>query len=456
MCIVSEPRCQNVVGHFRVNPSPRLPSVPWQEMCLANSFNERRRKNERLRDLLDFSSRHSVDEETGFLVEKDWPQDSLVTKYQRKYKRALGRSVWTASSPDRSQQKKKEMVWAKLAGGSQGTKGGKNFMIFQIDMGTSRACFTFFPKSGDVVVCGNKSEEEMRRAADRFCAVTGTTYEKSLSNVETEYLDPKLHEEYFSPIEPWVTNMTWSGVIGCRGFRDHRKPDYIMRALAKYCEDNKHNSSVSVQMRSTFFPGAYLRHEDYRGVINVFSNGSYVIVGVRNEREARTLQKWLRAIMAEYWTTRGHDQSCACNADLSSVTLSEADQTLRDKFGGEDRPWEHITEGFYYKEIAREIGQDARQANIMYNRLRKRQKRRRRPRGIKYLPFFFEHHEETLNSDGGIRTVSNLKQMDLDTDERDGLFLMLDKERPMDLPEWGRERETGGIKISGTLPGMEK
>ena len=444
MCIVTEPRCQNVVGHFRVTPSPKLPDISWQEMYQQNQVNETTRTFRRLHyNRTTYPYRVLEEGNSGFFDEaklyraEDWPGDCLVNKFKKKYDWLLGKSVWTLHTVEsrfkneRKRQRKKEMVWAKLAGGSPGKRGGKNFMIFQIDMGTSRACFTFFPKSGDVVVCGSKSEEEMNRAADRFCAITGTTYKKISTEATTQYLDSKLHEEHFTPIEPWVTNMTWSGVVGCRGFRKGLKTDYIMRALAKYCEDNKANGRVSVQMRSTFFPGAYLRHVDHRGVINVFSNGSYVIVGVRKGSQAKRLQEWLRAIMSEYWTTRARVQSCACNADLSSVTLSEEDQTLQDKFGpGSEDEWEDISEGFYYAKIGERAGEDARAANAKYlsNKLSPQESE---GEGIVHYPPYYKHREESLNLDGSTKTISDQKQETLEKQERDALLYMMDEPRPL-------------------------
>jgi hypothetical protein len=151
---------------------------------------------------------------------------------------------------------------------------------------------------------------------------------------DTEGRHVGISQRNTSVVQPWVTNMTFSGVIGCRSVRRVKRQTAVMEAIAKFSESHKH-PNFSISMRSTFFPGAYLKHAKMRGVINVFRNGSYVIVGVRSQEEANELRDWLDVIMKEYWMTLKRGSPCACFVDSSSATASAAavERELLEEFG---------------------------------------------------------------------------------------------------------------------------
>jgi TATA-box binding protein (TBP) (component of TFIID and TFIIIB) len=324
MCRVSVPVLRNVVGHFRVAPNPLVIKTQWQDMVLQCWREEEERVQERSERWKTWRMQRpvgtrldmEVDSETFIVDDGRWPKGKKGGKKNREQEHALDRvpRMTVAHKPRR------------------------NFVVFHLTMDNATPSFTLFPRSGDVIVTGMKSVSMLSECARRFCALTDT----SLVDVSTELkalMTPRddtweYRKRNTSVVQPWVTNMTFSGVIGCRSVRRVKRQTAVMEAIAKFSESHKH-PNFSISMRSTFFPGAYLKHAKMRGVINVFRNGSYVIVGVRSQEEANELRDWLDVIMKEYWMTLKRGSPCACFVDSSSATASAAavERELLEEFG---------------------------------------------------------------------------------------------------------------------------
>jgi TATA-box binding protein (TBP) (component of TFIID and TFIIIB) len=309
---------QNVVGHFRVAPNPRVIGAQWQNMVLRCWTDEARKRQERVKDWKIFGYRGApviLDSDTG-MTESTLHLKGTGKKAQRE--RALERIP-----PSVKQQAR------------------RNFVVFNVTVGNANPSFTLFPKSGDVIVTGMKKESMLQECAERFCALTNTSLvdaEAELRTLITPTIDTwEYRKELTAVVKPWITNMTYSGVIGCQSIRRSKKQIAVMEAIARYSEMHRNDVSVSISMRSTFFPGAYLKHGDKRGVINVFRNGSYVIVGVRSKQEAKVLRDWLFVIMKEYWMTLKRGFPCACFAGTSSTpVLAAEEKALLAKFGSDE------------------------------------------------------------------------------------------------------------------------
>lgn len=147
--------------------------------------------------------------------------------------------------------------------------------------------FTVFPKSGDVIITGISRPEEARRAFRTLSRRTGRDV------------------SYLLKLPRKLTNSTYSGTVG--GYPSLSSPGGSASAcevLAAYekSKRGRADASVSVSFRSQFFPGARVRFAGL-GTVNLFNNGKYVMVGVRDPRNARVLREKLCAIMRTSLTT---------------------------------------------------------------------------------------------------------------------------------------------------------
>ena len=168
-----------------------------------------------------------------------------------------------------------------------------NFFVLR----DGRRSFTVFPSSGDAIVTGVRDASQAAEALRRF---------------STEVLAAP------PPRDPWrewsarVVNGTYSGTVsGGEG-----SP---CQALDRYRRDPRPPpdlppDEVTVSFRSQFFPGARVRRRG-AGTINLFNNGKYVLVGVRDGESAERLRRTLCALMTTYWTTSARATRCAPTAD---------------------------------------------------------------------------------------------------------------------------------------------
>jgi hypothetical protein len=196
---------------------------------------------------------------------------------------------------------------------------GRNFFVFAADSNNwrgERYVYTVFPKSGSVVVTGLRTMPDVRqyrlvehlRAEDKdripsaivtFCNITDLPLR--------EIKDVK------------VTNSTWSGSL----LPAEKVPvqlGSVMEVLSNYSdwlttEGSELAHQVSISFRSQFFPGARLQHLRLKGTINLFNNGSFVIVGVEKACQVRKLLLWISAIMNAHWKNPLGGKSCAWTAE---------------------------------------------------------------------------------------------------------------------------------------------
>jgi hypothetical protein len=116
-----------------------------------------------------------------------------------------------------------------------------------------------------------------------------------------------------------VTNSTWSGSL----LPAEKVPvqlGSVMEVLSNYSdwlttEGSELAHQVSISFRSQFFPGARLQHLRLKGTINLFNNGSFVIVGVEKACQVRKLLLWISAIMNAHWKNPLGGKSCAWIAE---------------------------------------------------------------------------------------------------------------------------------------------
>ena len=187
--------------------------------------------------------------------------------------------------PAASKGKKKKQK-RKFEGRRRERGEGRNFFILDDRVAT----YTVFPNSGDVVATGLHNKEGIRSATSRF---------EELCGLEVEEKSVR------------ITNSTYSGKIICRDLEQGCAS--VVQVLSLFAESLTATETV-VNFRSQFFPGARLKHAKLNGTVNVFNNGSYVIIGVRSASEAERIQEWLGVIMAGFWTTMGRGTPCVWTA----------------------------------------------------------------------------------------------------------------------------------------------
>lgn len=255
--------------------------------------------------------------------ERKWAREKLASVGQldnfNDYEMKNGRKKWTKRDEPRKTPTDNsafpQVVSRRRAGSNLGRNAtydslgeGRNFFILAADSEETwgaRYVFTIFPASGSVVATGLRSFPRARRSPPDVL--------KTFARL--------------TDIPPWeiqdmrVTNSTWSGSLRPPG-GEGEKLGPVMRVISDYSRWNKarrggtcEEARISVGFRSQFFPGVRLQHGDLSGTINLFNNGSYVIVGVKTAREAAAQLRWLAAIMNGFWKKPGEGTSFAWTAD---------------------------------------------------------------------------------------------------------------------------------------------
>lgn len=86
-------------------------------------------------------------------------------------------------------------------------------------------------------------------------------------------------------------------------------------------------TEVSIKFRSQFFPGMLVRFDGERGTVNVFNNGSYILVGVTSLKQSKVLQEKICVLMNSEWTpeklTPSAGDAGLCLTDLSTRLAKE-------------------------------------------------------------------------------------------------------------------------------------
>ena len=185
---------------------------------------------------------------------------------------------------------------------------GRNFFVLAADspkVDGERYVFTIFPASGSVVATGLRAFPSglPARTADEMDTLPDVlkTFNELTGIPATEIREIK------------VTNSTWSGSLRPKDVTPEELGS-VMRVISDYSQltSGKDGSEMfSVDFRSQFFPGVRMQHTGMAGTINLFNNGSFVIVGVRKASEAVMHLRWLAAIMNKFWKRPGAGTSCA-------------------------------------------------------------------------------------------------------------------------------------------------
>lgn len=176
-------------------------------------------------------------------------------------------------------------------------------------LGDQRPTFIVFPKSGSVVATGLKSPREVREAVEAFAYLMSLPKEEVVEGGG----------------EPEVINSTYSGsVISVpsggsvyQALHQHRERECERHGGRDY------KGRASITFRSQFFPGARIKWNDAPGTVTCFNNGKFVIVGVREEREARCLHQRLNASILNGWRIIAEEKSSAPTAGWCSTTSTE-------------------------------------------------------------------------------------------------------------------------------------
>ena len=163
--------------------------------------------------------------------------------------------------------------------------------------------FTVFPHKGQVIGTGIKDYGSVQWALEVFAHAAG------MSNASAVQWERR------------IVNSTYCGRIVCS--QEQVSTSQVLYRFTKEAEpEDKRN--VSVSFRPHFFPGALVRcsngeAEEGEGTVNLFNNGSYVLVGVTTYTQARKVYERICAIIETYWTTSAQPTSCAWTAGSSWV-----------------------------------------------------------------------------------------------------------------------------------------
>ena len=312
MCWCSEPVCHNIAIHLQLRaPIDGLASVQRERMCRE----ERWRRKKRLKLSEESAEGYQVEQQDHYRVPRSSPRRGRQQPCSgnfAEYNEALEiagsplfiyRDVPTVICSNR--------FWC--------GKSGRNFYTVK-SKEYRNVSFIIFPYSGNVIVTGIRDEKGIHdvllNAAELFGYRTLTEMCRST---------------------PTVINSTWCGEVVCYfysipagktrlGWNNKLLPKkYVMSVISRYSHANMNNADLVCNPRSSFFPGVKLRHQKLRGTINLFNSGKYVLVGVRNKREASKLHAWLSAIMKKFWTTNIREIPCAfpaakyCHLSLADV-----------------------------------------------------------------------------------------------------------------------------------------
>ena len=186
---------------------------------------------------------------------------------------------------------------------AKGARAKKNFSV----LCRGKYTYTVFERSGDVIFNGSRTGEELEEGLRLLCELTGHRVEPTRKTAR-------------------VVNGTYSGRIECVDLQ--QRGASVMRCLSDFCKSggsSGENAHVEINFREQFFPGARMRNRQLQGTINVFNNGSYVIIGAKSDEEAEKQRQWLTAVISASWTNSGAHPACAWTAAPSSSSCSEAE-----------------------------------------------------------------------------------------------------------------------------------
>lgn len=203
----------------------------------------------------------------------------------------------------------------------------KNFFVFS-SLGIS---YTVFPSSLDVIATGINTSDQIPLVRARM--IKNFIHGFPLPHLISKKEEKCLFNAYSNGAMK-IINSTYSGHVFCEDLR--RGTSILSHVLHKLVNVSSHlNCYVSVHFRSQVFPGVRLRFQQkqersnsssnntvdkccknsgWKGTVNVFNNGNYVLIGVRSKKEAEFIHSTLCALMKQYWTTLAGDQGCAWSA----------------------------------------------------------------------------------------------------------------------------------------------
>ena len=324
---MSEPQLQTVSGHFRVKTGKRTTWNAPETQRAARRQVPRSLIHERA---LNVSSKE---------------EDSPFKKYHAEFAH-------------------KEKIFEQLV---ESSNYGNGSVIFGLDVEGVRVTFTSFPKTGDVLVTGLKSEGDLKKAAYKFCETTATRIrdEDEVGEFSIGVLEhARTGKDSVSFVDPWVTDTVWTGLVSCRRVRSGRKNEAMVTALSKYFKNNMSDRRVEARFVKGSIPSAILRRTDLRGWISVYCHGVYVVSGVRDRFEATKLREWLFEIMAQHWTEIPRGRKCATTPFGPPAKLTEEETRLAAAFcDGSDEVVGKVERD---TKLARRLGRGAVRANRQY------------------------------------------------------------------------------------------
>jgi TATA-box binding protein (TBP) (component of TFIID and TFIIIB) len=197
------------------------------------------------------------------------------------------------------------LVPSSWSGGSSSSSGrGSNFYI--VRKPSTAISFTVFPSSGSVIATGFRTIDAIPTAVTWFAEEVCDIVVPSPKAFAAAHLFRKCWKGR-------VVNSTHRGTIVCSGSGDGGRVSACQ--IADRFKKASDKRTVTVSFRSQFFPGVLVKWADCEGTVNLFNNGSYVLVGVKKRSSVRVLYERLCALIRTHWTTSTPPTSCAWTAD---------------------------------------------------------------------------------------------------------------------------------------------
>jgi hypothetical protein len=225
----------------------------------------------------------------------------------------------TPSSPAAGRRRRRRRRRREKEG--QRRQRGSNFYVVRKPAGTEggSVAFTIFPSSGSVIATGFRAVDLVPPAVTWFAReVCGIPIPTPASDFTSAALFRKWEGEVVNSTHTGVVVCTQQRVSTCKIVtRFKREEEEAARAARAARREDKRK--VTVSFRSQFFPGVLVKWSDCGGIVNLFNNGNYILVGARKKSEVRTLHERLCALIKTYWTTTTRPTSCAWTADSSST-----------------------------------------------------------------------------------------------------------------------------------------
>lgn len=209
--------------------------------------------------------------------------------------------------------------------GTTGTyRAGLNFYVIKDETGVS---FIVFPKSGDVIATGVPNEDCIRPALRVLAARIKpfVTVQKTLAESVAGLLTYVAAWQKKAQPEGGDDDLAWrvKTVNGTFTGRVRVTCDSVCELVSRYPTRKGPARPVeaSVNFRSHTFPAARIRirESERRSTVNLFNNGSYVLVGTKSQEEADQAWKDLCAIIRSCLTISGRAIPCAPAAASSST-----------------------------------------------------------------------------------------------------------------------------------------